>query len=74
MMKGLNRRHFLKGIATVGAGVLSPAILNADSKTHSPRTPTINNPYPFFGIHQEGIITPAQKHIYFLVLDLHTNS
>lgn len=28
--------------------------------------------YPFYGTHQAGIVTPAQKHIYFLVMDLHT--
>jgi len=27
---------------------------------------------PFYGEHQAGIVTPAQRHIYFLVLDLHT--
>lgn len=37
-------------------------------------SPTTANQYPFFGIHQQGIATPAQKHIYFLVLTLHTNS
>ncbi|WP_104722580.1 iron uptake transporter deferrochelatase/peroxidase subunit [Helicobacter mesocricetorum] len=73
-MRSLDRRSFLKSITMAGAGVLSPVILNADSKIHSPRTPTIKNPYSFFGIHQQGIATPAQKHIYFLVLDLHTNS
>lgn len=26
----------------------------------------------FYGEHQAGIVTPAQRHIYFLVLDLHT--
>lgn len=26
---------------------------------------------PFYGEHQAGIVTPAQRHIYFLVLDLH---
>lgn len=28
--------------------------------------------YEFFGEHQSGITTPAQRHIYFLVADLHT--
>lgn len=74
-MKNLDRRSFLKSVAIAGAGVLSPAILNAESKIHTPRmSPTIVNSYPFFGKHQQGITTPAQKHIYFLVLDLHTES
>ena len=29
---------------------------------------------PFYGDHQAGIITPAQRHVYFLVLDLHTQN
>ncbi len=29
--------------------------------------------YDFYGEHQAGITTPAQRHIYFLVMDLHTD-
>lgn len=29
--------------------------------------------YEFFGDHQAGITTPSQRHIYFLVMDLHTD-
>ena len=29
--------------------------------------------YEFFGDHQSGITTPSQRHIYFLVMDLHTD-
>lgn len=32
-----------------------------------------NQQYEFYGKHQSGIITPAQRSIYFLVLDLHTD-
>ena len=32
-----------------------------------------DNQYDFYGKHQAGIITPAQRSIYFLVLDLHTD-
>lgn len=28
--------------------------------------------YDFYGMHQSGIVTPVQRHIYFLVVDLHT--
>lgn len=71
--KKLERRDFLKNVAIVGAGIFSPAF--ADSSIHAQRvSSTIANKYPFFGIHQQGIITPPQKHIYFLVLDLHTHS
>ncbi|MBD5164558.1 iron uptake transporter deferrochelatase/peroxidase subunit [Helicobacter sp.] len=72
-MQTLNRRKFLKGMATLGA--FAPMMMYADSQSMLPRmSPTTANQYPFFGIHQQGIATPAQKHIYFLVLDLHTNS
>lgn len=73
-MKELNRRSFLKSIMIAGAGVLTPAVVNAESKVHTQRVSPVANKYPFFGIHQQGIATPAQKHIYFLVLDLHTDS
>ncbi|PJG86617.1 iron uptake transporter deferrochelatase/peroxidase subunit [Conservatibacter flavescens] len=62
------RRHFLKA-TIMGAGVLASTPLLA----LTPReTVKIHNIYPFYGKHQEGILTPAQKHIYFIVLDLHT--
>lgn len=32
-----------------------------------------DNQYDFYGKHQAGIITPAQRNVYFLVLDLHTD-
>lgn len=79
-MQNLNRRNFLKGLGLVSAGFI-PATLYADSKVlkdsyiHASRKQiTAQNPYTFFGTHQQGIATPAQKHIYFLVLNLHTNS
>lgn len=31
-----------------------------------------NSQVDFFGKHQAGIVTPAQRHVYFLVADLHT--
>lgn len=62
------RRNFLK-TSIIGAGVLAAAPLFA----LEPRIEVkINNIYPFYGSHQQGVTTPAQKHIYFIVLDLHT--
>lgn len=73
----MNRRSFIKGLSLAGAS-LSLAPLSAQSiqssGVHSPRLSEIANNYPFFGTHQQGIVSPAQKHIYFLVLDLHTKS
>lgn len=67
------RRHFLKQTALVGTslgiGLLStPSIALEARKVASPA-----NAFPFFGTHQQGISTPAQHHIYFMVLDLHSN-
>ncbi len=78
-MQNLNRRNFLKA-GLVSAGMLPVALYanpkdSKDSSYYAPRKLVRHpNPYPFFGTHQQGITTPAQKHIYFLVLDLHTKS
>ncbi|KMK50747.1 peroxidase [[Actinobacillus] muris] len=62
------RRDFLKKATFVGAGVLA-----GTATALEPRTAVkIHAVYPFFGTHQQGITTPAQHHIYFMVLDLHT--
>lgn len=63
-----DRRDFLKQTALFGAAVMSGSTLALESRT----TPKIHNIYPFHGTHQQGITTPAQHHIYFMVLDLHT--
>lgn len=82
-----HRRQFLKTSAAAALAVGSSSLLacqkNDGSKT-SPSTPqdTTHNAgsthcmadlkYEFFGEHQSGIITPVQRHIYFLAVDLHT--
>lgn len=67
------RREFLKQSALLsalcGAAVLAPSALALEPRT----TPKIHNLYPFYGQYQQGISTPAQHHIYFIVLDLHTH-
>lgn len=84
-----NRRAFLGKMgatALVGAGVLTACHDNAskNSPTNSPtdtkstphtpsRHPFADLTYDFYGTHQAGIITPTQRHIYFLVADLHTS-
>ncbi|EFX91846.1 Tat pathway signal sequence domain protein [Actinobacillus ureae ATCC 25976] len=64
-----SRRDFLKNTALVGAGLLSAPTFALESRQLSSH---VQNQYPFYGQHQAGIVTPAQKHIYFLVLDLDT--
>lgn len=84
-----NRRQFLGKMgatALVGMGALTACHDNAD-KNNSTNRPTDTKPtphtpnrhpfadlqYDFYGTHQSGISTPAQRHIYFLVADLHTS-
>lgn len=64
------RRDFLKHATLVGAGLMA----STAGYALSPRatTPTAHA-HSFYGKHQQGIATPVQKHIYFMVLDLHTN-
>ncbi|QIW15704.1 peroxidase [Pasteurellaceae bacterium RH1A] len=63
------RRDFLKQATFLGAGLMA----GTSALALEPRpAPKIHNAFPFFGQHQQGIATPAQKHIYFMVLDLHT--
>ncbi|MGY4674208.1 iron uptake transporter deferrochelatase/peroxidase subunit [Ursidibacter arcticus] len=63
------RRDFLKQ-----ATLISASLMAGTAYALEPRVPSqIKNLYPFFGTHQQGIATPAQKQIYFMVLDLHTH-
>lgn len=64
----LGRRDFLKKATFASAGIFA-----GTASALEPRATTnIQSIYPFFGTHQQGISTPAQHHIYFMVLDLHT--
>lgn len=63
------RRDFLKHATLVGAGLMA-------STAGYALTPRATTPFAqshsFYGEHQQGIATPVQKHVYFMVLDLHT--
>lgn len=70
------RREFIKNIGLVGAGIAaSTASVNALAQTQAEQEKKIktDNEVPFYGEHQAGIETPAQRNIYFLVADLHSN-
>lgn len=73
--KKISRRDFLKKAGLVGAGIAIGAsgvgaILNRpnEEKESSEGKSEIQ----FYGKHQSGIITPVQKQVYFVVLDLHS--
>lgn len=72
------RRHFIKQVSATGAGIAASALFahsaQADEKTvASANQGNSAQSVPFYGAHQAGITTPAQKHIYFLVVDLATD-
>ncbi|MDH2923807.1 deferrochelatase/peroxidase EfeB [Nicoletella semolina] len=62
------RRAFIK------QAMVASASLVASTSYASANASALSNSLgiPFYGKHQAGIATPAQKHIYFIVLDLHT--
>ena len=65
------RRSFFKntlGLALGASAALSGASANELASRIKSKTA---NKYEFYGTHQQGIATPAQKFIYFLVLDLY---
>ncbi|MFL1732594.1 iron uptake transporter deferrochelatase/peroxidase subunit [Moraxella oculi] len=74
-----NRRQFLKTAGLFGAAgvpLLSACVPKAKTvpKSEAPEStnPFANLKYDFYGKHQSGIVTPAQRHAYFLVVDLHS--
>ncbi|WP_314283819.1 iron uptake transporter deferrochelatase/peroxidase subunit [Haemophilus sputorum] len=71
------RRDFIKQAGFLGAGLLAgtsslPAMAQITASSASSACNHDHQQTPFFGPHQAGITTPAQKHIYFMVLDLHS--
>ena len=62
------RRDFLKQATLVGAGLMAGTSYALAPRVNINTQQTI----PFYHPHQQGIATPAQHHIYFMVLDLHT--
>ncbi|WP_439328323.1 iron uptake transporter deferrochelatase/peroxidase subunit [Lonepinella sp. BR2357] len=64
------RRDFLKSSVIIGAGLMAGTAYSLEPRQKI----TIKNIYPFFNTHQQGITSPAQHHIYFIVLDLHSQN
>ena len=75
-----SRRSFLKSIGGSSVGLALGGGLGLAACTRKSSTQNFSGDYsamaqqnyPFYGAHQAGIVTPAQRSIYFLVLDLHT--
>lgn len=73
---GATRRGFLTkaaGLAIavpgIGAAVATPSVAKPEEVGAAARNSLTE---PFWGMHQAGIITPAQSHTYFVALDLTT--
>lgn len=77
-----NRRNFLKTASLLGVAGLSACTqkspqtqtASSETKTENKSHCLANLKYDFYGTHQSGIITPAQRHTYFLVADLHSTN
>ena len=66
------RRGFIKQCGIISAGLVAGTAAKAqDAASATP--PAAHDEIPYYGEHQAGITTPAQKHIYFLVADLHSD-
>jgi deferrochelatase/peroxidase EfeB len=73
---GLTRRRLVRsvtGLAATGAA-LDVGLARAEDERSAPLSTIDNNQYePFWGAHQGGITTPAQRHTYAAAFDLATN-
>ncbi|MBO0779106.1 MAG: deferrochelatase/peroxidase EfeB [Ktedonobacteraceae bacterium] len=79
MSKQITRRSLLVGAGVAGAGAALAGggymLKTTQDATAAPDPAAKNsNPViPFYGVHQPGIVTPAQEHLHFAAFDLLTN-
>lgn len=60
------------GVAAVGAGAIATrSLLEEPQVAHAAST---SDPFPFYGEHQAGIVTPAQDRLHFVSFDVITSS
>ena len=72
--KGASRRGFLGAAAgAIGAGMASAAQATPPRLMHG-HGAFAPDTEPFYGLHQSGITTPAQRHVYFAVFDIVSDS
>jgi deferrochelatase/peroxidase EfeB len=71
----LSRRGFLGLVGAGTAGAAAAAVAGAGiaaGRDGSTESGGPGDPYPFFGDHQAGILTPAQDRLHFAAFDLNT--
>ncbi|MDO4435058.1 MAG: iron uptake transporter deferrochelatase/peroxidase subunit [Cardiobacteriaceae bacterium] len=66
-----DRRTLLKYLGVGGAGLATQQALGQAQSALPNQSIDESRVIPFYGQHQAGIISPLQKHVYFIVLDLH---
>jgi deferrochelatase/peroxidase EfeB len=75
MSEGINRRKLFglgaAGAAVLGAGAVATRSLTDDSTPA--QAASAADPYPFYGEHQGGIVTPAQDRLHFVAFDVITD-
>jgi len=69
------RRPFAtrRGFLAAAAGVGTATLVGAPSSARAEDEPSAPSLEPFFGAHQAGIVTPAQRHAYFAAFDITTD-
>ena len=75
MSERINRRK-LFGLGAAGAAVLGAGAVATRSFTDDPapaEASSAADPYPFYGEHQAGIVTPAQDRLHFVAFDVITD-
>jgi deferrochelatase/peroxidase EfeB len=74
---GLSRRGLfgLAGTGAIAAGAgFAAGHFTASGSSATAATPAAAAPYPFYGTHQAGIVTPAQDRLHFAAFDLSSSS
>lgn len=75
MKKQITRRSLLVGAGVAGAGVTLAGggyALGKELGTVKANPTSPNVVVPFYGVHQPGIVTPAQEHLHFAAFDVTT--
>jgi deferrochelatase/peroxidase EfeB len=69
-------RRSLFGLGAAGAAVVGAGAVAANSLLDEPpvaHAASTSDPYPFYGEHQAGIVTPAQDRLHFVAFDVTTD-
>ncbi len=66
----LSRRGLFGAAAVGGLGAGALALATAASRPPSTGEPAASDAYPFYGVHQAGIVTPAQDRMHFAAFDI----